>query len=48
MPGIREQKKRKKRNAIMEAAVRLFREKGFDKTSIEQLARAAGIGKGTL
>jgi AcrR family transcriptional regulator len=32
----------------MEAAVRLFSEKGFDKTSIEQLARAAGIGKGTI
>ena len=32
----------------MEAAVRLFSEKGFEKTSIEQLARAAGIGKGTI
>ena len=32
----------------MEAAVRLFSEKGFEKTSIEQLARAAGIGKGTV
>jgi AcrR family transcriptional regulator len=48
MPGIREVKKRKKRNAIMEAAVRLFSEKGFEKTSIEQLARTAGIGKGTI
>ena len=48
MPGIREQKKRKTRKAIMEAAVRLFSEKGFEKTSIEQLARAAGIGKGTI
>jgi AcrR family transcriptional regulator len=48
MQGIREQKKRKTRNAIMEAAVRLFSENGFEKTSIEQLARAAGIGKGTI
>ena len=32
----------------MEAAVRLFSEIGFEKTSIEQLARAAGIGKGTI
>jgi len=32
----------------MEAAVRLFSENGFEKTSIEQLARAAGIGKGTI
>ena len=48
MEGIREQKKRRTRNAIMEAAVRLFSEKGFEKTSIEQLALAAGIGKGTI
>jgi AcrR family transcriptional regulator len=48
MPGIREVKKRKTRNAIMEAAVRLFSEKGFEKTSIDQLARTAGIGKGTI
>ncbi len=48
MQGIREQKKRKTRSAIMEAAVRLFSERGFEKTSIEQLARAAGIGKGTI
>jgi AcrR family transcriptional regulator len=48
MLGIREQKKRKTRNAIMEAAIRLFSEKGFEKTSIEQLARTAGIGKGTI
>jgi len=32
----------------MDAAVRLFSEKGFERTSIEQLARAAGIGKGTI
>jgi AcrR family transcriptional regulator len=48
MQGIREQKKQKTRSAIMEAAVRLFSENGFEKTSIEQLARAAGIGKGTI
>ena len=32
----------------MHAAANLFREKGFEKTSIEELARAAGIGKGTI
>jgi AcrR family transcriptional regulator len=48
MQGIREKKKRETRDAIMKAAVRLFSEKGFEKTSIEQLARAAGIGKGTI
>jgi AcrR family transcriptional regulator len=48
MAGIREMKKQRTRKAIMQAAVRLFSEKGFDKTSIEELARAAGIGKGTI
>ncbi len=48
MQGIREQKKKQTRKAIMEAAVRLFSEKGFEKTSIEQLAKAAGVGKGTI
>ena len=32
----------------MQAAVNLFREKGFEKTSVEELARASGIGKGTI
>ncbi|MDY0268853.1 TetR/AcrR family transcriptional regulator [Trichloromonas sp.] len=48
MRGIREAKKQATRQAIIEAAVRLFAEKGFEKTSIEQIARAAGIGKGTI
>ena len=48
MTSIREQKKRHTREAIMVAAVKLFSAKGFDKTSIEELAREAGIGKGTI
>jgi len=48
MAGIREMKKQRTRKAIMQAAVRLFNDKGFDNTSIEELARAAGIGKGTI
>jgi AcrR family transcriptional regulator len=48
MAGIRETKKRETRKAIMRAAMTLFSEKGFDKTSIEELAKAAGIGKGTI
>jgi AcrR family transcriptional regulator len=48
MQGIRERKKKETRKAIMDAAERLFSEKGFERTSIEQLARAAGIGKGTI
>lgn len=48
MAGVRETKKRETRKAIMRAAMRLFSEKGFDGTSIEELAKAAGIGKGTI
>jgi len=48
MAGIREYKKQQTRQAIMQAAIKLFSEKGFEKTSIEELARAAGIGKGTI
>ena len=48
MAGIRETKKQQTRKAIMQAAITLFSEKGFEKTSIEELAKAAGIGKGTI
>lgn len=48
MSGIRAAKKRATRQAIIAAAVRLFAEQGFEKTSIDQIARAAGIGKGTI
>ncbi len=48
MTGVREAKKKETRQAIMQAAITLFSEKGFEKTSIEELARAAGIGKGTI
>ncbi len=48
MAGIREEKKRHTRKAILEAAITLFGSKGFEKTSIEQLAKKAGVGKGTI
>ncbi|HKJ05222.1 MAG TPA: TetR/AcrR family transcriptional regulator [Geopsychrobacteraceae bacterium] len=48
MAGIREQKKRETRQAILDAAIRLFGDKGYDKTSIEDLATEAGIGKTTI
>ncbi|MFH1215216.1 MAG: TetR/AcrR family transcriptional regulator [Pseudomonadota bacterium] len=48
MPGVREEKKRRTRKAILQAAVQLFGDKGFDRTSIDELARAAGVGKGTI
>ncbi|MCI5141534.1 MAG: TetR/AcrR family transcriptional regulator [Candidatus Electrothrix sp. ATG1] len=32
----------------MEAAINLFGERGYERTSVSALARAAGIGKGTI
>ncbi len=48
MLGVREQKKQQTRKAIIDAAIRLFTEKGFEQTSMSELARAAGVGKGTI
>lgn len=48
MAGIREQKKNETRRAIQVAAVKLFAEKSFEKTSIEDIAKEAGIGKTTV
>jgi len=48
MSTIREQKKKLTKKAILKAAVQLFGENGFENTSIEQLAKAAGVGKGTI
>ena len=48
MSGVREQKKQQTRKAIIDAAVKLFTAKGFEQTSMDELARAAGVGKGTI
>ena len=48
MSGLREIKKRKTRRAIMDAAIKLFSEKGFENTTVNQLAREAGVGKSTI
>ncbi|MBU0675547.1 MAG: TetR/AcrR family transcriptional regulator [Proteobacteria bacterium] len=48
MAGIRETKKLQTRQAIIDAAVKLFPRYGFELTSVDQLAREAGIGKGTI
>lgn len=48
MSGIREQKKKETRQRIIETAVKLFGEKGYEKTSVAALAKAAGVGKGTI
>ncbi|PLX94822.1 MAG: hypothetical protein C0619_02230 [Desulfuromonas sp.] len=48
MAGLREQRKSATRQAILTAAIRLFGEKGYDRTSIDDLAVNAGIGKSTV
>lgn len=48
MKGVRERKKQETRKAIIAAAVKLFAEKGFEQTSMDELAREAGVGKGTI
>ncbi len=37
-----------RRSQILEAALRLFSERGFEATSMDSLAAAAGVAKGTL
>ena len=46
--SLREEKKQKTKQAIMDAAITLFSTNGFENTSIEELARVAGVGKGTV
>jgi AcrR family transcriptional regulator len=48
MSTVREEKKKTTKKAILQAAIQLFSEKGYENTSIEQLAKVAGIGKGTV
>ncbi len=38
----------KKREAILEAAARVFAERGFGDTDVQVIADAAGVGKGTV
>jgi AcrR family transcriptional regulator len=46
--SLRERKKQNNKRAILESAISLFNENGYDNTSIEQIAQKAGVGKGTI
>jgi AcrR family transcriptional regulator len=46
--SVREAKKQRNKAAIVEAAISLFSAQGYENTSIEQIAKAAGVGKGTV
>lgn len=46
--GRREEKTEKTKASIMDNALRLFRDQGYDGVSVEQITRAAGVAKGTF
>lgn len=46
--SLRDNKKTRTREALRSAALRLFREKGFDRTTVDEIAVAAGVSRTTF
>jgi AcrR family transcriptional regulator len=47
-PSLRERKKHQQREAIVEAAIALFRDRGFDETRVQDILDRANISLGTF
>ncbi|WP_109514464.1 TetR/AcrR family transcriptional regulator [Pseudomonas ovata] len=48
MSGLREHQKQQRRQAIASAAIELFQRQGFQATTIEQIAKVAGVSAPTV
>lgn len=46
--GKRISNKAQRKEALYQAAITLFRERGFDETRVEEITQAAGVAKGTF
>ena len=47
-PSLRERKKQRTRELLIETANKLFLENGFDRTTVDQIAEAAGVSQRTF
>ncbi len=47
-PSVRDSKKNEKRKRIEKAAIEVMARNGFDRTTISQIAKAAGVADGTI
>jgi AcrR family transcriptional regulator len=48
MPEVVDQKKERRRSAIIRASLRVFARKGYETTALDEVAREAKLAKGTL